>query len=116
MRMLGRLRRLIQARTGRRRTTTEQARVDAATRELSLYQFSACPYCFKVRRAMRRLSLDIELRDAANDPVYKQELMRQGGIYQTPCLRIEQADGRVRWLYESSLIIRYLDERFALNP
>jgi glutathione S-transferase len=97
------------------RSASEQQRVDAETRNLSLYQLPACPYCFRVRRAMRRLRLNIELRNAASDPGHKQALIYLGGRYQAPCLRIEQAQGQERWLYESSDIIRYLRERFAIK-
>ncbi len=96
----------------RQRSPAQQQRVDEATRALSLYQFPACPYCFKVRRVIRRLRLNIELRDALNDPLHKQELLQLGGLYQTPCLRIGLHDGHDHWLYESSVIIRYLRQRF----
>lgn len=36
------------------------------------------------------------------------ELTSGGGKFQVPCLRIESADGKVRWMYESIDIIRYL--------
>ena len=58
----------------KQRPPDEQHQVDEATRRLSLYQFSACPYCFKVRRAIRQLRLNIELRDAAGNPAFQQEL------------------------------------------
>ena len=94
------------------RTAEAQARIDAATRNLALYQFRACPFCVKVRHAMRRLGLNIELRDARKDPVHAAELRSEGGRYQVPCLRIENEDG-IAWLYESKDIIRWLEERFS---
>ena len=90
-----------------------QAELDRQTQGLSLYQFRACPFCVRVRRVIRRLGLNIELRDAKNDPRWRSELTEQGGRYQTPCLRIQQDDGSVRWLYESRDIGQYLDERFG---
>jgi glutathione S-transferase len=87
--------------------------VDEASRRLALYHFETCPYCIRVRRAIKRLGLQIELRNA-HLPFYQQELSLQGGRYQTPCLRIEpleDGDG-VAWLYESADIIRYLEQRF----
>ena len=95
------------------RPAAEQARLDRATAGLALYQFQACPFCIKVRRAMRRLGLNIELRDARNDPGHKQTLIAEGGRYQVPCLRIPEADGSVRWLYESDEIISYLRARYV---
>ena len=86
-----------------------QARIDAATRGLALYQYVACPFCVKTRRAMRRLGVDIELRDAKNDERWRNELLQQGGKQQVPCLRIPTADGKARWLYESDDIIAHLE-------
>jgi len=92
-----------------------QARIDAATGSLALYQYVACPFCVKTRRAMRRLGTDIELRDAKRDPQWQQELLSEGGKLQVPCLRISEADGSTRWLYESNDIIAYLETLVADN-
>lgn len=96
----------------RQRTPEEQARVDSETAGLQLYQYRACPFCVKVRRALRRLGLNIEIRDALHNPEYRRELQEQGGKLQVPALKITHADGRVEWLYESTDIIRYLESRF----
>ena len=98
-----------------RRSAEEQARVDAETRNLSLYQFHACPFCVKVRRQLRRLALNIELRDAKNHERSRAELLSGGGELQVPCLRIEEG-GSVRWMYESSEINAYLAQRFGSAP
>lgn len=95
------------------RSAEEQARLDRATHGLSLYQFVACPFCVKVRRAIRRLNLKIELRDAQNVQAYADELEREGGQRQVPCLRIVGKDGKVQWMYESSDIVRYLEREFG---
>ena len=89
-----------------------QAELDRLTAGLALYEFRACPFCVRVRRVIRRLGLNIETRDARHDPRWRHELREQGGRYQVPCLRIEQEDGSVRWMYESKDIGRYLEERF----
>ncbi len=94
------------------RTPEAQAALDAQTANLALYQFRLCPFCVKVRRAIRRLGLNIPLRDALNDPRHQAELVEQGGQYKVPCLRIEE-DGQTRWLYESGDIIAWLEERFG---
>ena len=94
------------------RTAEEQAKVDAETSELSLYQFEACPFCVKVRRSMRRLNLNVEMRDAKKNPQYSHELESKGGKRKVPCLRIEK-EGEVQWLYESNDIIAHLEKRFA---
>lgn len=98
---------------GMKRSKEAQAQVDQQTRHLAIYQFHACPFCVKVRRALKRYSLNIELRDAKNNAMYKEELLKEGGRVQVPCLRITNDDGSVSWLYESSDIIRYLEQRFV---
>jgi glutaredoxin len=95
------------------RPADEQQQVDAQTARLKLYQYLACPFCVKTRRAIRRLGLNIETRDALHNPTYREELASQGGKQQVPCLQITHEDGSVEWLYESSDIIAYLQSRFA---
>jgi glutathione S-transferase len=53
------------------------------------------------------------MRDIKRDPARRDELVAGGGKKQVPCLRIAEADGGVRWLYESREISRYLRQRFA---
>jgi glutathione S-transferase len=79
--------------------------------DLSLYQFAGCPYCQRVRQAMARLGLDIELRDVHANPRYRQELVEATGIGMVPCLRIEE-NGKVRWMHESLDIIAFLERTF----
>ena len=103
------------------RAHEDQKVIDEKTSSLALYQFHACPFCVITRRTMResgrivleRLGLNIELRDAKNDPQWEQELVEQGGKRQVPCLRISNEDGRVEWLYESSEIRHYLERRYG---
>ena len=95
------------------RSTEEQQALDAQTEHLKLYQFRQCPFCVRTRRRIRGLGLNIETRDARYDPRWQAELVEQGGRYQVPCLRIDNGDDTVEWLYESRNIIRYLDQRFA---
>jgi len=90
----------------------KQAELDAQTANMAVYQYFACTFCIKTRRAIRRLGLNIELRDAKNDPQYRLELEQQGGKQQVPCLRLEEAEG-ITWMYESSDIIGYLNQRFG---
>jgi hypothetical protein len=40
------------------REASEQALINAETRKLTLYQYAACPFCVKVRRAMKRSALN----------------------------------------------------------
>lgn len=98
---------------GVRRDPEAQRAIDAQTAELTLYQFEACPFCVKVRRSMRRHSLNIRTRDARRDALARQELLDGGGRVKVPCLRIVDEGEQVRWLYESTDIVRYLEDRFA---
>lgn len=92
------------------RSAEAQARLDVLTRNLVLYQYRTCPFCMKVRKALARLALVVERRDAQHDPEARRELEAQGGRIKVPCLRITAADGSRRWLYESDAIVAYLEE------
>jgi glutaredoxin len=92
-----------------------QAALDRQTRGLVLYQFQACPFCVKVRFAMKRMGLNVETRDARRVPTYREELLSGGGRIKVPCLRIQETNGQVRWLYESAEIIGYLEQRFVVT-
>ena len=98
------------------RPANEQQKVDQETSHLSLYQFYLCPFCVRVRRQIDRLNLKIEYRDAKNNETHRQDLLSDGGRIKVPCLRIEENDGAVTWMYESSDIIEYLEQRFDLVP
>lgn len=97
-----------------RRSQESLQKLGSELKNLSLYQFTACPFCVKVRRQMRRLNLSIECRDARGNPVFRKELLAEGGKLKVPCLRIEKSDGDVQWLYESDEINQYLDQAYPL--
>tara|TARA_Y100001936_G_C15973101_1_gene612268 strand:- start:735 stop:1100 length:366 start_codon:yes stop_codon:yes gene_type:complete len=96
------------------RDKKEQEILDVETAKMSLYQFNACPFCVKVRRQLRKHSINIELRDAKNNTSHKAELIKEGGKHKVPCLRIEDDSLGVIWLYESKQINLYLKEKFKL--
>ncbi|TXT35621.1 MAG: glutaredoxin family protein [Comamonadaceae bacterium] len=98
---------------GVERTPEAQQVVNQQCQSLVLYQFSTCPFCIKTRQAMRRLSLPIERRDAQHDAQNRAALEQGGGTVKVPCLKITEAGGQTRWLYESGAIISYLQQRFA---
>lgn len=95
-----------------KRTAEAQAAVENELTSLKLYQLFACPFCIKTRRAMHKLNLPIEKRSVSKGSVYREELATEGGKVQSPCLRIEK-DGKVEWMYESSDIIAYLEQRYS---
>jgi glutaredoxin len=97
------------------RESEAQAEVDRQCRDLVLYEFRTCPFCIKVRQEMRRLSLPIERRDAQHPGPHRDALVDGGGRAMVPCLRIAEANGEIRWLYESGAIIDTLRTRFGGN-
>ena len=98
---------------GIKRSQTEQQKVDDDVSKMILYQFNTCPFCIKVKRNNKRLSLKIETRDAQHNPAHREELLQGGGKIKVPCLKIIDEKGNDSWLYESNDILQYLQERFA---
>ena len=98
---------------GIKRDAELQKNIDEQTAGLSLYQFKACPFCVKVRRALKRNTLNIPIYDAKRDKGRRDELLQGGGKIKVPCLRIEEKNADVRWMYESNDIIDYLEKRVA---
>jgi len=94
------------------RSDAEKNELQERLKGHSLYQFYACPFCVKTRRALHRLNLDIELRDINKTPAHRTELELGGGRVKVPCLRVEN-NGMVEWMYESNDIIKYLEQQAA---
>jgi len=95
-----------------KRSDDEQQQVQNRMQGISLYQFYACPFCVKTRRAIHQLNIAIEGRDINKNPMHREQLEAGGGKVKVPCLRIEEGDD-VRWLYESDEIINFLQMRAA---
>lgn len=74
-----------------------------ADRELLLYKFDACPFCYRVQRDITSLGLDIPMKDTRRDPDARAELRERTGRTQVPCLFI---DGQA--LFESADISAWL--------
>lgn len=98
---------------GIQRPAEEQQKIDQEATKLVLYQFKTCPFCIKVKRNNKRLSLKIETRDAQHNPVHREELLKGGGQVKVPCLKIVDEEGNDSWMYESDEIMQYIQERFA---
>jgi len=75
-----------------------------------LYHFNTCPFCLKVKMAMKLMGIKIQSKNILSNPDAKAELIAGGGKQQVPCLRIDEYN-KTRWLYESSDIIKYLKQR-----
>jgi len=98
---------------GIKRPQDEQQKIDQEVSSSVLYQFKTCPFCIKVKRNNKRLSLKIETRDAQHNSIHREELLQGGGQIKVPCLKIIDANGKDSWMYESNDILQYLQERFA---
>jgi glutaredoxin len=98
---------------GIKRPTDAQAAIDAQSQHITLYHYKACPFCVKVRRSLKRLSLPVETRDAKRCETAREELLAGGGKLKVPCLRIDEGAGNIRWMYDSKDIIGYLQQQFA---
>lgn len=94
------------------RSAEEQQAAQQAMEGHSLYQFYACPFCVKTRRAIRALGITVEERDINKNPEHRSELEVGGGRVKAPCLRIDNGEG-VQWMYESNDIIAYLEQRVS---
>jgi len=88
-----------------------QQEFDKSAKGLSLYQFYACPFCVKTRRAIHRLNIRVSFVDAQNDQQSRDDLLTGGGAIKVPCLRIEE-NNNITWMYESNEIISYLNDRY----
>lgn len=94
------------------RTPEQQEIVNDQLKEMTIYQLYACPFCIKTRRALHRLNLPMKIKSVSEGSPYREELEQGGGRIQVPCLRLQQ-NGSDVWMYESSDIIHYLEERFG---
>lgn len=81
--------------------------------KLALYTMSFCPFSWRVSRAIKRLGLDVEMRDVLMHPGLRGELVQATGRTTVPVLWIQSADGEVRWMPESADIIDYLEKNYA---
>ena len=98
-----------------KRDPNTQNKINEITKNMSLYQYKACPFCVKVRRKLRKYSLNIELKDTKNNNANKNDLKTLGGKLKVPCLRIENNKSDIQWLYESKDIINFLENKLQLT-
>jgi glutaredoxin len=78
-----------------------------------LYEFEACPFCRRVREALEALDLEAEIRPCPKGGRrFRSEAVARGGRAQFPYLLDPNTSAA---LYESSDIVSYLFERYALG-
>ena len=80
---------------------------------LTLYQTVFCPFCERVRGALRRLDATIAVRNIDAKAEWRRELVEATGRQTVPCLRIEQEDGSFEWMHESADIVDYLQRELG---
>lgn len=78
-----------------------------------LYHKTFCPFCLKVRAALKMMKVKVALVNVGEDRTAYNELINKGGRGMVPCLRIQHDNGRVEWMYESDDIIRYFEKHFS---
>ena len=72
--------------------------------ELVLYKYDACPYCWRVMKAMEQLGVTgVEMKDTRKHPEDRQALVSLTGRTQVPCLVIDgtpllESEDIVDWL------------------
>jgi glutathione S-transferase len=94
------------------RSTEAQRQIEEACAGLTLYHFSTCPFCWRVRLAIKKRGLPIRLVNVMTEPDARIDLMSRGGRLQVPCLHIKTERGS-HWLYESGDIVDWLKKQFS---
>ncbi len=85
----------------------------AMDEKLSLYCRDWCGACFIVKRYIKKLGLNIEIRDICKQPERFNELVAARGRGTVPVLRRDLSDGRSDWMPESRDIVHYLVEKYG---
>ncbi|MBW2460394.1 MAG: glutathione S-transferase N-terminal domain-containing protein [Deltaproteobacteria bacterium] len=83
-----------------------------SAQDLTLFHYSGCFYCERVRGALEDLGLTLAERNIVENADAKREIVEARGRKTVPVLRIEE-EGGYRYMGESRDIVRYLYERFG---
>jgi glutaredoxin 3 len=76
--------------------------------ELLLYYRRSCPFCVRVLNHLNSCSATIPMKELAQEPETRQDLIAFGGKAQVPCLAI---NGEA--LYESDAIIKWISAHLS---
>ncbi len=82
----------------------------ATSKKLYLYHYDGCLFCWRVKRVINKLGIDVELRDIWESNDYRQQLVKACGRQTVPVLLEVTADGREQWIPESRDIIKHLNK------
>lgn len=77
---------------------------------LTLYSKESCPFCRRVLAMLDRLTVEVEVKDIADNEEFAKELIEKGGKQQVPFLVDSEADVA---MYESDDIVKYLQENYG---
>ncbi|RKF18720.1 glutaredoxin [Alginatibacterium sediminis] len=80
---------------------------------LTLYHFVGCPFCTIAISPIKKLNLNVEMRDTMQNPQYRAELVKAMGRGTVPVLKIVAKDGTEKWLPESRDIAKYLEQKYG---
>jgi glutaredoxin len=81
--------------------------------KLALYFMPSCPFCWNVLDVIKRLGLNVEMRDVTADRARRDELMKARGRPTVPVLQIRSPGGEERWMPESQDIVHYLQSTYG---
>lgn len=87
----------------------------ASEDKLALYFMPSCPFCWNVLDVIKRLGLEVEMRDVTADRARRDELMQARGRPTVPVLQIHSPGGEERWMPESQDIVHYLQSTYGKN-
>lgn len=94
------------------RTQEQQIQVKLKAENILLYYKNTCPFCLIVKSKIKKLAINIELKNIIKNEQAYNELVKGGGKPTVPCLKIEGKE-KTTWLYESSDITAYLEAEFS---
>ena len=95
-------------------SSSELKAIQDKVKDMTIYEFRACPFCVRVRRFMKKNNISINTKDARRNKAFAQELIDGGGKLQVPCLKIGDSSTS-GWLYESKDIILYLKKHLGIS-
>jgi glutaredoxin 2 len=76
--------------------------------KFALYYYDSCPFCQRVLRVLPNLNVEVEKRNVISSSEHRKEHYEATGRSTVPCLRMEDDNGQVTWMFESADIIRFL--------
>ena len=89
-----------------------QSQLDSESRRMHLYFSQNSAASIRVKRFCDRVGLHVVEKDVERVNSYCNELLKEGGQPNIPCLRLE-LNGRTHWLYGPNEIVQFLNNRYG---